>query len=210
MKVRTGFVWIAAVLIAVVCASTAFAGYEDETWFIGAQGGYYSVPGIGSYYDESESISGANFGLQSGYSWKIVEAVGLVEHYTVSIPTGDWLAKGDDEIDTTYTEYNIGIVALEGMARFKIPVHPVVVPIFTAGMGLGIVYGDIQGKDYTQVGNQEPVRDADWEDETKPSVIPIIELTAGVRFIMHENLTFDINLGFKEGLYAGGGLIFFY
>jgi len=213
MSHRLGIATLIVALAMCFAASAAFADYTDETWFIGIQGGYAYVPAIGAFYDQYESVTAGVAGIQAGYSWKTIEAVGFLDHYSINIPEGDWLVKGDEEKEKTYMRYDLGMVALEGMARFKIPVNDVVVPILGVGLGLGFTYGKSEGLDYiaTNPGGKEVLtRETEWEDEGKPSVLPVLDLMAGCRFVVHPNLTIDVNAGFKEGLYAGAGLIYFY
>jgi hypothetical protein len=215
MGTRVWFVLLLALCLLAFSAVSASAGYDENTWFLGAQGGYFSIP-VGAYYEEYESISVVPYGIQGGYSWEFIEVVGFLENWSVNIDDGDWLMKGADDEDMSYLEYDIGAMALEVMARFKIRAHPVVQPIFGIGLGLGFVYGEVKGHDYVidNAGNLYP----DWpdgkvgelEDKDKPTAVPILELITGVRFIAHQNFGIDVNLGFKDGLYGGLGFIYYH
>ena len=85
------------------------------------------------------------------------------------------------------------------MARFKIKAHEIVQPIFGIGLGLGITYGKLETRDWGE----------DWEEFNLP-VVPVIDLLAGVRFVIPENVALDLNIGIKDGLYAGLACIFYY
>ena len=200
--------WFVAALICAFLMGTvaiAAADYQEDTWFIGAQGGYFSVPGISTYYDEYGSISGAPVGVQSGYSWSFIEVVGLLENWTVNMPETDWLVQGGDPEDMTRVKStSLGMVSLEAMARFKIRKHPIVQPIFSVGLGLGFPYGTVESRDYDAFGNFE----TEWE-EKNIGVVPILDLLVGCRFVAHPNFVIDVNLGFKNGLYAGIGFLYF-
>ena len=215
MRTKPWFILGMICVLLIMTASMASAGYNDQTWFIGVQGGYFFVP-INMYYEEYEKISGSPYGIQAGYSWDFIEIVGMMENWTINIADGDWLMMGADEEDMSYLEYDMGMFSLECMARFKIKAHEIVQPIFGIGLGMGFTYGEVKGHDYyiDGQGNLYP----DWpdgevgklEDKEKPAILPVIDLMAGVRFVIPENVSIDVNLGIKNGWYAGLGVIFFY
>lgn len=206
MRTKVGFMVAIAGLLILMTAIPVAAGYKDKTWFLGAQGGYFSVPGIGMYYEDYTSISGASYGIQSGYSWDFIEAVGFLENWTINIDEADWLLIDAEPEDMTRIRYNVGMVSLEGMARFKFRVHEIVQPLLGVGLGIGFSYGNIESRDYDAFGNFE----TEWEDKNRPPILPVVDIMAGCRFVVPENVTFDLNLGFKNGLYAGLGVVFFY
>lgn len=212
MKSKFRFVVILVIVLLMVSFSVSFAGYNTkETYFVGLHGGYSSVPGLGSFYDEYQPVSAGIFGFEGGKSWKTFELAGILDHYSINIPEGDWLQSGDEEWEATYMKYQLGMVALECLARFKFRVHPNVNPYLGVGLGLGFVYGTSEGLDYLEgPGGAKGPRETEWEDEGKPSVLPILDLMAGVRFIVHTNVSLELNVGFKEGLNFSGGATYWF
>ena len=203
MKSLKLLILIVAVGVSLLITSFAFAGVNDaKTWFIGAQAGYFGVPTsiFESAYESHSNVGGFPYGIQAGYSWEFVEVVGMVENWTVIFPDANWRGNGDPIEDSTdLRNKGFNWVSLEIMARFKIKAHEIVQPIFGIGLGLGITYGKLETRDYGE----------DWEEFNLP-VVPVIDLLAGVRFVIPENVALDLNIGIKDGLYAGLACIFYY
>ena len=205
--------WMGAavlLLLCVVMSAPAFGQAKTDTWLLGAQYHYVSItPFISPMYDEYKSVTANAFGIQGGYSWEIIDVVGKLENYTINIPDGTFVKDKDKPIDNTDIHADgFGMVAIEAMARFKIPAHEMVQPIFGLGVGLGFGTGKLETRDWEEV-NDKARPEAEWNDST-PGVVPVFEANAGLRIIPVENFTIDIDAGLYEGLGFGLNLCYYH
>ena len=70
VKILLAAVMTSFILLGTVTAASA--GYNDDTWFIGTQGGMYVVPGFENFYEQGYYALpwGGIWGLQAGRAIK--------------------------------------------------------------------------------------------------------------------------------------------
>jgi|GEM_PF-1334218 len=139
-----------------------------------------------------------------------------------------YLEKGDDA--STSGEYpddvefdGFGMIGLDVAFVWHEPITDFFSLRYGAGLGLGIILGEVRQTDticspgptdtIQEPGRCIPVTSGGQIDEPNediPPVVPIVQAMFGGRFDIIENLSLNVEVGFRNLLYFGGGVAYFF
>jgi len=149
-----------------------------------------------------------------------------LEYANISPANGLYLEKGKDpSLMTDYPDYvtfdNFAMISIDGTFIWHTELTSFMQLRYGAGIGIGFLLGDIKkqktacttGTTPSQLDDPNtcpiqttaPVRIAD-----KPPVVPIVNLIAGLRFKVVDQLSLNIELGFRDVFFTGASLGYFF
>jgi hypothetical protein len=144
------------------------------------------------------------------------------EYESLGIEDGVWIDKGDtipaDEAD--FLEFDgFGWLTFDAAFVWSTPVHDKVRIRYGAGVGLGIVLGEILRTDYACTSNDvdsctirtnPPAENNKTPEDDIPAVFPVINVLAGVQLRPVPNLTINIEGGLRTAPYFGTSIGYFF
>ncbi len=145
-------------------------------------------------------------------------SVGL-EWDSLSAEDGVWIEKGEqiprDEPDFVRFD-GFGWITLDAMAAWHRPLSERVSLRYGAGLGLGILLGEVLRTDYACTGPEidscrtRPGGKVDAPEEDIPPVFPVINLVVGVQVKATERITINLEGGLRTVPFIGisGGYFF--
>jgi hypothetical protein len=194
-----------AIVAALLAASPSLAA-EERTggWSAGVRGGYLFVPDglLDAWYDKHTSIASGFIGVYGAYAFPTFEVDFGANYYALNFENGNWLKEGDGPDETDYVDANLGLVDIDVSVLGKWKLHPYVGYRLGAGIGFGFLYGDYAS--YDVIGG---VRQEEKSTPSKPSVVPILIVQTGFSFyFIPDRFAFNLDFGFRDGIFGGGGL----
>jgi len=198
------------VILAVVLVAACAWGSSEYRWTAGLRFGYMSIPQfvLDAFYDKHTSISATPLGAEFGFRFEDFDLFVSVEHYFLNFENGEWLRKGEDEVETDYVTANLDLTALEVDTLWRLPLHESVDWRVGFGLGIGILYGEYYSED-VDPDTGEIIEDSKVEP-SRPSVIPTGGFITGFSFYPYSGMDIHIDFGFKPGFYAGLGVRFLF
>ncbi|MBU1694595.1 MAG: outer membrane beta-barrel protein [Verrucomicrobia bacterium] len=188
----------AAFALLVGMAASAGA-QESPQWTVGLRGGTWSVPNtlLDRYLDEHPSVDGESFGItfcplgESGATG-VFNVVYALDYGSLS-GSGIWRADDDEPEDQRDGKASLDLLAVTINFMWDIMpewrVHPYL------GLGLGVAYAD--GRIPGEEGE---------EDETYKGPAPVLQLPVGLKAILAENFSLQLEARwFTAGVVLGGG-----
>ena len=185
----------------------AFFGRHAETW---------------AAIDEPNLAYGLEFILRDP---KSNEFVFSIDYSDLSMRDEWWVESGKAARQADWTEFDLGLITLDASYNKWWPVSDVFAFYAGAGLGLGVVLGEVKktdpttqcivalgaSKDYNrledapcEIEGQPQLDIANREEEDDiPPVIPVLALNAGAQVTIKEHLALRFDFGFKYYLYAG-------
>ena len=152
-----------------------------------------------------------NFELNVGFEWE-----------SLSIEDGVWIDKGDtipaDEAD--FLEFDgFGWVTFDAAFVWTTPVHEKVRIRYGAGVGIGIVLGEILRTDYActntttescTLRTSPPAENNKTPEDDIPPVFPVINVLAGIQIRPVPNMAINIEGGLRSFPYFGTSVGYFF
>lgn len=188
---------------------------------------------LGMWYDEHSTHWDGQTNLAYGleFVWRKVGAYEIstaIEYADLSMPNAFWLESGDPAQKADYTEIDLQLLSLVISGYWYWDVEEWFAPYVGGGIGIGMVLGDIY-RFKAQSGsacadalggtsgfapnecfddNREPQPDAiDLASKTLedrvPGVVPVLNLTGGLRFNMGEHAIAKLEVGFYDYFFGG-------
>lgn len=152
-----------------------------------------------------------SFEFNVGFEWE-----------SLSIEDGVWIDKGDtipaDEAD--FLEFDgFGWVTFDASFVWSTPVHEKVRIRYGAGVGLGIVLGEILRTDYACTSSDvdsctlrtnPPAENNKEPEDDIPPVFPVINVLAGVQIRPVPNMAINLEAGLRTAPYFGTTIGYFF
>jgi len=207
MRRTFAFMLCTICLLAPALAASWAAEPEDAAWSAGARGAYLLVPDfiLDAYYEKHTHINAATYGLFGSYSFDAFDLVFGVDNFALNYENGQWLKRDKDPDETDYVEADLGFTSADVRVLWKFPFGDYFVYRLGAGLGFGFVYGDYASYDVID-GERQPQKD----DPKVPPVVPVCVLQTGVQFFFVDRFCLNVDLGFQNGLFFGGGLQYYF
>lgn len=191
---------------------------------------------LGQFYDQHASHWDGDPNLAYGleFVWRKVDAYEIstaVEYADLSMPSQFWLESGDPANSADYTEIDLQLLSVVVSGYWYWDAQKWLSPYVGGGIGAGVVLGDIvrydanPGSDCAaSLGgpdgfasndcfgpNGEPQPDAIDQasrnvEDSIPPVIPVINITGGLRFNMGEHAIAKLEVGFYDYFFGGVSL----
>ena len=205
MKGRQGVgaVLIGILLLAGVPAARA-ADQVADPWSMGARGGFLYMPDflLSAFYSKHTQVDSAFVGLYGAYRFPTFEVAFGVDYYPLNFRNGNWLKAGDDADQTDYVKAKLGMVDIDVAVTGKWSLHRYVAYRLGAGLGFGFLFGPYHSWDV--IGG---VRQPKMSTPQKPPVIPILTVQTGFSFyFIPDRFAFNLDFGFRDGVFGSGGL----
>lgn len=184
----------------------------------------------GSHWAEGHSNMsyGAEFVWRRGDDFELGFAV---DHADLSMPGAFWLEKNKDPQKADWTVVDLQLLSVVFSAYWFWNIQPWFAPYVGGGIGPGFMMGNVTYYQpdrshlcYTDLGRDPafappgcflPNGDPDPEainldtpeiEDRIPSVIPILNLTAGARFTIADHLVLKLEAGFYDYFFAGAAI----
>jgi hypothetical protein len=209
-------------------AVNAVAKGNKRQWGVGARLRYVFVPEgvLNLFLDHSTSMNSVGFGAEIVGRKGDTDIVFGIEYDGASPENGLYQDKGDDPSNCAavdpgncpdYTEFDgLGMIGIDASFIWHAKLSSRVQLRYGGGLGIGIVTGSIyQTKRACPAGTtiddlDDPnacsdVIEARKESEDVPPVVPIINALLGARFLISENLSLNVETGFRDVFYLGMG-----
>ncbi len=191
---------------------------------------------LGIWYDEHASHWDGRSNLAYGFEfvWRKVDAFEMstaIEYADLSMPSGFWKETGDDAAEADFTEVDMRLLSAVVSGYWYWDVQKWFSPYVGGGVGAGVVLGDIVRYDpnpnssceaqLSESGgfapnacfgdNGEPAPDAIDQNSRKvedsvPAVVPMINLTGGLRFNIGKYGVAKLEVGFYDYFFAGASM----
>ena len=206
---------------------------EDKQKKIGAEFGlgvrlrtiYVPKFMIELFYEEAtSSVFKPGFGLEFSRRKGNFELVIGVEYENLSPDDGFFLGKDDDpnvpEQAPDYVEFDdFSWVAADVAFLFNAPLNERVSFRYGAGLGIGLVLGEVRQTDSTCAPGTDDIQtdcmrnpNAMQVDEEAdlPPVLPVVDLLAGLQFRPAEKLTINVEAGLRSVAFLGLSSILYF
>jgi hypothetical protein len=200
MRIRGLFLAVVCVMFFVTSA-LAVEVQDERAPAIGAVFAYTTVPDgfLDNVYEKHTSIAAYAYGVWVSYGLNQFDLQWSLKNYALLIGDGEWRVDGDDPIDTSHVETDLGMIGVDMSVFWKWRVHPVVEPYVGPTLGMGFIYGSLDVDDSDKLGN--PLGDS--QEKEMPPVVPIVGFQGGVRFYPHPNVRLSVDLGVVNGFFGG-------
>ncbi|MFO0749396.1 MAG: hypothetical protein U1F43_27575 [Myxococcota bacterium] len=173
---------------------------------------WITIPGaiFGAFFDHHESLSNASAGIavELGPVEKEVWAVEF--DWSAFAPTaGNWLAVTKAPAEATYADGGLHMISLDVNYRRQIQFGDRFRIFFGAGLGLGVLLGDIHLAEVLPTCEEPVEKCPHWPNATHREadlptrVVPIVHLTTGAEVDIGAGLTLRVQGGFRDALYLG-------
>ena len=200
---------------------------DEVQWGIGARLRYVTVPQfmINAFVDHSTPVraySVAGEVVRKKGNFNIVLSL---EYARLSPEDGLWQENGEDPgMENMYPDYldfdDVALLSADVSFLWHVPITSAISFRSGAGIGLGAVLGGYTQQD-TRCNSQTQLDDLDdpnactrvglIEDGDLPPVVPVLNLLLGVRFKVVDQVSLQIEGGWRfPSFFVGGGLGYFF
>ncbi len=172
--------------------------------------------------DAPGGISHFGFGLEGVRRKGDLEMSFGIEYESLNGDDGLWLDKGDsipnDEVDKVQFE-NFGWITFDATFVWHTRLHKMFALRYGAGIGLGVIRGDVLRTDYICPGTelseppciQKPGAEHIRDPEDKiPPVFPVLNALIGVQFRPVDKVSINAEVGLRTVVYYGLTGTFFF
>lgn len=209
--------------------------FDENDFMIIGRARMVAVPGfmldIGFDRHENHWSEGqTNLSYGGEFSWRRMnefEYSFAVDYADLSMPDGFWLESGDPAAEADWTEVDLQILSVVFSIYWIWDVEPWFTPFLGGGIGPAFLLGDYtkynpstgsQCRSDLSAGEEEPAScfaaDGDIDDaqfdnpqpEDLPPILPIINVTGGLRFNLGKYAVLKLELGIHSYPYVGMGL----
>ena len=189
---------------------------------IGARIRYVSMPSaiLNLFVEFSEPMSSVGFALEVVRRKRDFDIVFGLEYEKTSPDDGWWGEKGETPgqpgEDPDFVEFeDFALVSLDASFVWHKNFNEYVALRYGAGIGAGLVLGEIFQTDGMCTSPSldscvVPPGNPREKSEDVPPVVPIVNVLLGVRIKANENLSFNIEGGFRDMFYFGAGGNYFF
>ncbi len=196
---------------------------EKRRWGVGARLRYVFIPQavLNLFLDHSTSMNSIGFGVEVVGRKGDFDIVFGLEYDGASPENGLYQEKGENpSIPGEYPDFTefdgLGMIGLDASFIWHAKMSDKVQLRYGAGIGLGIVTGTIYQTDTvcppgTTVDDLDdssqcaPLAGSRAESDDVPPIVPIINVQLGARFMLSENISFNVETGFRDVFYLGLG-----
>jgi len=188
-------------------------------WGVGARLRYVFMPRsiLNLFVDQSQPMSSVGFGAQLVRRKGDFDVIFALEYEGVAADEGFWTENGGNpsQGDTDYVTFDgFALLGLDVGFVWHKSLHPRVDLRYGAGVGLGFVLGD-----YTQIDASCPgitdtgnVNDSTCTrlptsetNKNKPPVVPIVNVLIGARIKANDQISINVEFGFRDMFFLGVG-----
>ena len=195
----------------------------DEAYSIMARTRFITVPDfiLGAFFDRNESTWDGEvnmaFGLEFTYqNVGSYDLVFSVDWTNLATPNGYWLESDDPLDNADFTENTLSLISIDASIYWYTDLAKEVAIYYGAGLGLGILLGDLhktdidyecakeEGRNSVNIGDcpTQSYAPRKKEDDVPP-VVPLINVTLGFKFTIADHFVIKLEGGFK-GYFFGG------
>jgi hypothetical protein len=226
---------VAASLAIPVLADPGSARAQDEAvsedmaspntphWGIGARLRYVFLPTavINLFVDHSTPLSAMSFALEAVRRKGDLDVVISLDYTQGSPPDGLYLEQGDDPNQPgqapDWTEFDgVGLLSLDVSFIWHANLHRMVQFRYGAGVGIGLVTGTIYqtdtvcppgttASDLDDENHCARVTGTRAENESVPPVLPVVNVLLGFRFLLADQISINVEGGFRDCFFFGAG-----
>jgi hypothetical protein len=202
-------------------ASEAVTGVHKRRWGVGLRMRYVFLPKgvLELFLDHATSMSSVGFGAEVVTRKGDFDVVFGFEYEGIAADNGLYLEKGDDPRSTTdgpdLVEFDgLALLAFDASFIWHAKLSSKVHLRYGGGIGLGFVLGDVLQTDYICLSGQlddptqctpQPGGKNRVPSEDVPPVVPIINFLLGARFNVSEQISLNVEGGFRDVFYLGVG-----
>ena len=183
------------------------------------------LPGffLDAFYDEHEnhwSDGQSNFAYGAEFSWRNQDLeVGFsVEYADLSMNDGFWRSSGDPIEEGEWTQFDFQFLSFVIATYWYWDVKPWFSPYVGGGIGPGFFLGEVLKYSPTNTSgcrsnreacfdeNGDPRLETDFnaaEEEEIPFVLPVLNVTGGMRFNIEKHFVIKLEVGLHNYLFAG-------
>ncbi|TDP63695.1 hypothetical protein [Bradymonas sediminis] len=191
---------------------------------------------LGAFYEEHASHwdDGPNLAYGLEFVWRKVDAYEIstaIEYADLSMPSQFWLENDDPANNADYTEVDLQLLSLVVSGYWYWDAQKWVSPYVGGGIGLGVVMGEIVRYDAASgsaceasLGGSDGFASDDCfgpdgephpnsidqssrkVEESVPPVIPVLNVTGGLRFNIGEHAIAKLEVGFYDYFFGGVSL----
>lgn len=199
--------------------------FEKDEFMITARFRMVGVPGfvLDWFYDEHKnnwSDGQTNFAYGGEFSWRNQDLeVGFsVEYADLSMKDGFWRSSDDPIEEADWTQFDFKFLSFVIATYWYWDIEPWFSPYVGGGIGPGFFLGEVlkyspnnvsncrSDRDQCFDANGEPQLETDFnaaEEEEIPFVLPVLNVTGGMRFNIEENFVVKVEVGLHNYLFAG-------
>jgi len=204
---------------------------SKRSWGVGARLRFIFLPSAVTelFVDHATSMTSVGYGAEVITRKGNFDVVFGIEYDGLDAENGLYQDKGDDpaqcQADANqcpdYREFeSFGMLGLDASFVWHAKVSDKVQLRYGAGIGLGIVTGKMFLTS-TNCGPGTTLEDLDdpnacalaagtrREEDDVPPVVPIINVMLGARFQLADNISFNVETGFRDVFYLGAGFGYF-
>jgi hypothetical protein len=200
---------------------------EAEThWGIGARSRFIFMPAgvIELFVEHATSMNSVSFGGEVIRRKGNFDIVFGIEYGNISPEDGLYQEPDEDpSMMGMYPDYvrfdNFALLSLDASFLWHVNLTDFMMFRYGAGIGIGVVLGGFTQTD-TTCNNTTTIDDLDNpnactltgtpEDGDPPPVVPIVNLLLGLRFKIADQLGVNIEAGFRDVFFVGGGIGYFF
>jgi len=179
---------------------------------VGLSAGYMWVPNflLAAAFEKYQNISIAYYGAKTSIDYKTFDLTISLLNWSAFVSEGEWINKGAGENERYIIKANMSMVSLDATLLWKFRVAQPVAIVLGPGLGFGVTYGDLKEEQVPIVDKKGRIIPTSIEKKRVPPVFPLINIQTGLRFYPIEDAVIALDLGFKDGLYAGVGFEYFF
>lgn len=203
---------------------------NSVSWGLGARVRYVTMPTWlqNLFVQHSMPMNSAGFGLEAVRRKGNFDIVFGLEYETIAPQEGYYLDNGYSSGPITAAD--LDYVTFDGLALIGLDVnflwHAEINPMFSirygGGLGVGIVLGDVL-QETAECPSGPPISELDDPNTTLcthdgvpvvsadvPPAVPIVNILLGLRIKITEEINLNIEGGFRDMLFLGGGVNYFF
>jgi hypothetical protein len=200
---------------------------DKRRWGVGARLRYVFVPaGVTELFvDHATSMNSVGIGAEVITRKGNFDVVFGLEYENIEAENGLYLAKGDEVTDQfdgpDLVEFDgFALLGLDASFIWHAKIGEKIQLRYGAGIGIGIVLGDILQTDYrcdtgTVISDLDDASTAQCspmtggkvkvKSEDVPPVVPIVNVLLGARFMLSDEVALNVETGFRDMFYVGVG-----
>jgi hypothetical protein len=204
---------------------------QKRQWGVGARLRYIFMPRSVTelFVDKATSLNSVGFGAEIVTRKGNFDIVFGLEYDSLAAKSGLYQDKGDDPARCTgqaggdadqcpdFREFDsFGMVSVDASFIWHTDITEKIQLRYGAGIGLGLMTGKMDVTKTTSCPAGTTLDDLDnsgvctrapttEEEDDVPPVLPILNFLVGTRFMLADNIAFNVETGFRDIFYLGAG-----